>query len=107
MVQPPGGCLMAGIFGGDEKPCQSCPTKDEFNKFLQAQVIALQKQLIELASPGANARLAWTQPKRDEKPGPKTTHSPSRIASIRKDVATSPEAIPPALRVSEADFERH
>jgi len=94
---------MAGIFGGD---CPSCATKDEFIKFLTGQVTTLQKQLIELASPGSNARLAWTPPKRDEKPGPKTTHSPAQIAARRADKPT-PEAPQPALRVSEADFERH
>ena len=94
---------MAGIFGGD---CPSCATKDEFIKFLTTQVTTLQKQLIELASPGANARINYVQQKREEKAGPKVTHSPAQIALRRADKPT-PEAPQPALRVSEADFERH
>jgi len=93
---------VAGIFGGD---CPVCAANAGRITFLEGQVVALQKQLIELASPGANARLAWTPPKPAEKSA-RATHSPSQIAARRAD-KPSPEAPPPALRVSEADFEAH
>lgn len=87
--------------------CAGCATRDQFIAFLQKQNSDLATKLAEIASPGATARAQWTQPKREEKTGPKTTHSPSQIARIRQDKATPPEAIQPAIRVSEADFERH
>jgi hypothetical protein len=95
---------MPGIFGGD---CPSCPTKDQFIQFLQKQNADLVAKMAELLSPGVTARQNYVQPKREEKPGPKATHSPSRIAAMRQDKPTPPEDIAPALRVSEADFERH
>lgn len=94
---------MTGIFG--EKSCPACPTKDQFIQFLQKQNADLAAKLAEIVSPGVTARQNYVQPKRDEKSSPKATHSPSQIAARRADKASPPEAVPPALRVSEADFE--
>jgi hypothetical protein len=91
-----------GLFAGD---CPTCAVKDSYITYLQKMNSDLIGKLAEIASPGAVARQNYVQPKREEKQGPKPTHSPSRIAMIRKDSATPPEAIPQALRVPEADFE--
>lgn len=80
--------------------CPGCAAKDEVSTtkdrhiaFLEGQVVALQKQLIEVASPGANARIAYQPPPAREKAeGPGRVHSPARIERVR---STRPEPVPP------------
>lgn len=81
--------------------CPACPAKDaqiaaqqgtldaqrEDIAFLRGQVTDLQKKLIEVASPGANARAAWTPPPPREKAERRFagSYSPRRLAQVRAD----------------------
>ena len=69
------------LFGGE---CPVCPVREKHIAFLEAQVTALQTQMLELASPGANARMAPRPPREDkgEHRGPQT-HNPARLAQLR------------------------
>lgn len=78
--------------------------------FLEAQVKELQAKLIEVVSPGANARLAWTPPPpRPKKEGAGlTSHNPARLAQLRADrpVPKGPEDKPTSHEVTAQDVER-
>jgi hypothetical protein len=103
---------MAGLFGGE---CTVCQSKDQFIEYLQDQVRELQKKLIEVASPGANARIAIAaqapREKKDLVP-PTQSHSPRRLAQIRQDKREAPEPDGSALiakaerAIVEQSFER-
>jgi hypothetical protein len=89
--------------------CPVCPEKDRHAAFLESQVRELQAKLLELAAPGAVARMAWTQQaQRDKKPTMPSSYSPSRLAQIRKDLPTARESQAPAVMPQdiEASFKR-
>jgi hypothetical protein len=72
--------------------CPVCAEKTKHIEFLEGLVTTLQKQLVELTAPGANARIAWTQPPPREKKPSTASYSPSRLAQTRKDLPTARES---------------
>lgn len=96
--------------------CPSCPSKDQVIEtqkghiaFLESQVRELQAKLLELTSPGANARIAFRPPteRPAKEPGPRATHSPTRLAQTRRvDMPLrDPGTRPPAPIQTSADVE--
>lgn len=73
--------------------CPVCVSKDQEIAFLRGLVTDQAKKLIEVASPGANARINYTPPPaRDKTEGPGRVHSPARIERVR---ANRPEPVIP------------